>query len=66
VLAAHEKTAAPIRSPEHPTKAAGTGGTALLRVPTPGTASLAAALDVNSGEVLAEPIGRIEADHFIA
>jgi transposase len=67
VLSVDEKTAMSARSPKHPTKAAKPGRPALkeFEYRRNGVASIVAALDVHSGQVRADEIGRNDAEHFI-
>lgn len=66
VLSVDEKTAVPARSRKHPTQPAAPGRVERqeFEYRRHGTASFIAALDVVSGEVLAEPVARNDAAHF--
>jgi transposase len=67
VLSVDEKTAMGARSRKHPTKPVAPGQPERVEFEyrRHGTASIIAALDVHSGEVLAEDIPRNDAAHFI-
>lgn len=67
VLSVDEKTAVPARSRNHPTLPSGSGRPERqeFEYRRHGTASFIAALDVASGQVLAEPVDRNDAAHFI-
>jgi transposase len=68
VLSVDEKTAVAARSPKHPTVAAGPGRAERreFEYRRHGTASFVAALDVGSGQVLAQDIARNDAATFVA
>lgn len=67
VLSVDEKTAIQARSRKHPTQPAEPGQPERVEFEyvRHGTASIVAALDVHSGEVLAEQIPRNDSEHFI-
>lgn len=67
VLSIDEKTAIAARSRKHPTKPAAPGRPERVEFEyvRHGTASIIAALDVHSGQVLADAIARNDAAHFI-
>jgi transposase len=67
VLSVDEKTAMGARSRKHPTRpvAPGRAERVEFEYRRHGTASIVAALDVHSGEVLAEDIARNDSAHFI-
>jgi transposase len=67
VLSVDEKTAVPARSRKHPTLASTRGRPERqeFEYRRHGTASFIAALDIATGQVLAEPVDRNDAAHFI-